>query len=202
MHGVCGLSMEILYMADSFAAGCGRLPSMKMSIDKPTTETEVQSTNHENKSEWLQTRPGERCLIRISAADTNGAYSVVEIVSDHGDGTPIHIHQNEDEHFIIILGGTARIASGEKIFDAAAGTAVTLSKGVPHAWCNLSNSPLRMVVISTPGDIEEILRLIAKGVILTSWPLRRNSAFGMSAQCCPPSLCPPRRYLGCGSRNE
>jgi mannose-6-phosphate isomerase-like protein (cupin superfamily) len=133
-----------------------------MSINKPTTETEVQSTGHENRSEWLQTRPGERCLIRISAADTNGAYSVVEIVSDHGDGTPIHIHQNEDEHFII-LGGTARIASGDKTFDAAAGTAFTLSKGVPHAWYNLSNSPLRMVVISTPGGIEEILRLIAKG---------------------------------------
>ena len=105
---------------------------------------------------------GRALLIRISVADTNGAYSVVEIVSDHGDGTPIHIHQNEDEHFII-LGGTARIASGDKTFAAAAGTAVTLSKSVPHAWCNLSNSPLRMVVISTPGGIEEILRLIAKG---------------------------------------
>ena len=128
----------------------------------PTTESGAQSINHENKSEWLQTRPGERCLIRVSAADTNGVYSLVEIVSDAGDGTPIHIHQNEDEHFII-LEGTARIASGDKTFDAAAGTAVTLSKGIPHAWCNLSNSPLRMVVIASPGGIEEILRLIAKG---------------------------------------
>ena len=63
---------------------------------------------HENRSEWLQTRPGERCSSRIPAADTNGAYSVVEIVSDPCDGTPIHIHQNEHEHFVI-LEGTARI---------------------------------------------------------------------------------------------
>ena len=128
----------------------------------PTTEPEAQSINHEDKSECLQTRPGERCRIRISAADTNGAYSVVEIVSDARDRTPMHIHQNEDEHFII-LEGTARIASGDKTFDAAAGTAVTLSKGVPHAWCNLSGSPLRMAVIASPGGIEEILRLIARG---------------------------------------
>jgi mannose-6-phosphate isomerase-like protein (cupin superfamily) len=74
----------------------------------------------------------------------------------------MHIHQIEDEHFII-LKGTARIASGDKTFDAAAGTAVTLSKGVPHAWCNLSGSPLHMVVIATPAGIKEILPLIAKG---------------------------------------
>jgi mannose-6-phosphate isomerase-like protein (cupin superfamily) len=74
----------------------------------------------------------------------------------------VHIHQNEDEHFVI-LEGTARLVSGDKTFDVAAGTAVTLGKGIPHAWCNPSNSPLRMVVIASPGGCEEILRLIAKG---------------------------------------
>jgi mannose-6-phosphate isomerase-like protein (cupin superfamily) len=128
----------------------------------PTADPEAQSVNHEGESEWLQTRPGERCRIRISAADTNGAYSAVEIVSDAHDGTPVHIHQNEDEHFII-LEGTARIASGDKTFDAVAGTALTLSKGIPHAWCNPSGSPLRMLVIASPGGIEAILPLIAKG---------------------------------------
>ena len=39
---------------------------------------------------WLRTRSGERCLIRLSAADTNGVYSLVEIVSSPGDGTPLH----------------------------------------------------------------------------------------------------------------
>jgi mannose-6-phosphate isomerase-like protein (cupin superfamily) len=134
----------------------------QLNVVTPTTEPEAQSINDKDKSKWLQTRPGERCRIRISAADTTGAYSVVEIVSDARDGTPMHIHQNEDEHFII-LEGTARIASDDKTFDAAAGTAVTLSKGVPHAWCNLSGSPLSMAVIASPGGIEEIFLLIAKG---------------------------------------
>ena len=75
--------------------------------------------------EWLRTRSGERCLIRLSAADTNGVYSLVEIVSSPGDGTPLHVHENEDEH-IIVLQGTACIAYGDKIFDAEAGKVVTL----------------------------------------------------------------------------
>ena len=120
------------------------------------------SITHGDNGEWLQTRPGERCLIRVSAMDTNGAYSVVEILSSPGDGTPLHVHQNEDEH-ILVVEGIARITYGDKTFDAAAGTAVVLAKNIPHAWSNPSSSPLRMAVTCTPGGVEEILRMIALG---------------------------------------
>jgi mannose-6-phosphate isomerase-like protein (cupin superfamily) len=111
---------------------------------------------------WLQTRPGERCNIRVSAEETNGAYSVVEIVSSPGDSTPLHVHRNEDEHFLV-LEGTARILCGDRTVDAIAGTAMTLPRQVPHAWGNPTNSPLRVVVTTTPGGVEGILRLIAGG---------------------------------------
>ena len=113
------------------------------------------------KKEWLETRPGEHCLIRVSARDTHGKYSLVEIVSDPGDATPMHIHEREDEH-IAVLEGTARIAYGDKVFDSQAGDVVTLRKGIPHAWGNRSSAPLRMAVLASPGGVEEILRLIAK----------------------------------------
>jgi mannose-6-phosphate isomerase-like protein (cupin superfamily) len=128
----------------------------------PSIAAEAQSISHESVSEWLRTRPGERCLIRVSAADTDGAYSVVEIVSDPDDGTPIHVHQNEDEHFLI-LEGSARIVYGDKTFDASAGTSITLNRGIPHAWGNRSDCPLRMVVIVSPGGWEEALRLTRRG---------------------------------------
>ena len=112
------------------------------------------------KSGWLETRPGERCLIRVSAKDTHGLYSLVEIVSDPGDGTPVHIHEREDEH-IAVLDGTVRIAYGDKVFDGQAGDVVTLRRGIPHAWGNRSSAPLRMAVLAEPGGVEEILELIA-----------------------------------------
>ena len=120
------------------------------------------STNDVGDGEWLQTRPGEKCCIRVSAAETGGAYSLVEIVSSPGDSTPMHIHRNEDEHFVI-LEGTAHIALGEKTFDAAAGTAISLPRNIPHAWGNASNSPLRILGVCTPGGVEEALRVIARG---------------------------------------
>jgi quercetin dioxygenase-like cupin family protein len=132
-----------------------------------TSSTLLASIQHasirpDGKAEWLQTRPGERCLIHTSAAATGGAFSVVEIISQPGDGTPVHIHRNEDEHFII-LEGTARFLYGEQTFDAAAGTSVSATGNIPHAWCNPFDTPFRMVVIVSPGGCEDGLRVIAKG---------------------------------------
>ena len=118
--------------------------------------------DHNEQTSWLQTRPGERCLIRVPAADTNGAYSLVEIVSEPGDGTPLHVHQNEDEH-LFVLEGTGRFAIGDKIFDAEAGTMVRLPRTIPHAWGNRTSSRLRIAAIAYPGGVEEILRIIAGG---------------------------------------
>jgi mannose-6-phosphate isomerase-like protein (cupin superfamily) len=114
-----------------------------------------------NKVEWLDTRPGEHCLIRVAADETSGLYSVVEIVSDPGDGTPLHVHENEDEH-IFVLQGTARIAYGDEIFDASPGQTAILRKGIPHAWGNRANTRLRLAVLTIPGGVEEVLQLIPK----------------------------------------
>ncbi len=128
-----------------------------------TQSTQLNSSiSQSGDDEWLQTRPGERCLIRTSAAETNGAFSVVEIISQPGDGTPIHVHRNEDEHFII-LEGTARILYGDKTFDAPAGTSVSAIRNIPHAWCNPFDTPFRMVVVVSPGGCEDALRVIATG---------------------------------------
>jgi mannose-6-phosphate isomerase-like protein (cupin superfamily) len=124
------------------------------------SKTESVSTETYTK-EWLETRSGEHCLIRVSAADTSDCYSLVEIVSSPGDGTPMHVHENEDEH-IIVLEGTARIAYGDKIFDAHAGDVASLRKAIPHAWGNRSASRLRIAVLAAPGGIEESLPMIGK----------------------------------------
>lgn len=122
----------------------------------------VHETVDEWAGEWLTTRPGEHCLIRVGAKETKGEFSVVEIVSDPGDGTNVHIHDNEDEH-VVVVEGIARIAYGDRTFDVPAGTSATLTRGIPHAWANISSERLRMVIICTPGGVEELLQIISKG---------------------------------------
>jgi quercetin dioxygenase-like cupin family protein len=109
---------------------------------------------------WMQARPGEHFLIRIPSWVTDGSYSVTEIVSSPGDSTPVHLHQKEDEH-ILVVEGTARVLYGDKIFDAPAGTMVSLLRGIPHAWGNPTGTPIRLMVTARPGGCEEALRLIA-----------------------------------------
>lgn len=111
---------------------------------------------------WLRTRPGEQCLIRVPAAETGGTFSVVEIISDPGDATPLHVHRNEDEYFVV-LEGVATIACGDRVIDAKAGDAIMLPKQIPHAWGNRSDRPLRFVAIVLPGGAEEAMRVIAAG---------------------------------------
>ena len=122
--------------------------------------TEVLPNGHQGNGEWLQITPGERFKIRTSVEETEGAFAMLELVADPRNGAPMHIHKNEDEHFIV-LEGTLHIANGDKTLDAPAGTAVTVRKGVPHAWCNLSETPLRMLLVFSPGHIERLFREVA-----------------------------------------
>ena len=120
-----------------------------------TTSSNQLPISQESKNEWSEITPGERFSIRVSSEETNSVYTMLEIVADHRNGTPMHIHQNEDENFII-LEGTAHLACGDKTVDAPAGTSISVSRGIHHAWCNLSKTPLRMLVLFTPGGIDEM----------------------------------------------
>ena len=76
---------------------------------------------------------GERIAVRVSSLDTNGAYAVVESIAAPGCATPMHLHRNEAEHFVIIA-GSYRIAIGEKMYEAASLIAGAISPASPDAW--------------------------------------------------------------------
>src|SRR5258708_29556342 len=130
---------------------------VNMASSKKLTEVSI---NHQDNGEWLETTPGERFTIRTSARETQGVYTMLEIVADPLNGVPIHIHKNEDEHFLV-LEGTLHIVVGDVTLDIPAGTAVTVNRGDPHAWCNLTEMPVRMLVIFSPGHVEGLFREIA-----------------------------------------
>jgi mannose-6-phosphate isomerase-like protein (cupin superfamily) len=120
------------------------------------------SNGHERENEWSEVIRGERYIIRTSSAETNGAYSMLEVVADPRNGVPMHVHDNVDEHFII-LAGKAIIANGDRRSEVAAGSSITIGRGVPHAWCNPSeDTRAHMLVIFSPGGLEELFRKHAR----------------------------------------
>jgi mannose-6-phosphate isomerase-like protein (cupin superfamily) len=121
--------------------------------------TSSKQTPSDNKSngEWIEVTPGERLNIRVTSDETDGAYTVFEVFADHRNGTPLHVHDDEEERFVI-LEGTGQFANGEQRVELSAGASLIVGKGVPHAWCNLSETPLRMLTIFTPGTIDKMFK--------------------------------------------
>src|SRR5262245_19581585 len=115
--------------------------------------------DHSN-SRWLHTSPGERFKILTPASDTHGAYTLLDVIADPQYGVPMHVHDNENEHFIV-LEGTMRIANDDRTSDVGPDAAITVNKGVPHAWYNLSEVPLRLLVVFSPGNVEGLFREVA-----------------------------------------
>jgi mannose-6-phosphate isomerase-like protein (cupin superfamily) len=121
---------------------------------------EFDAVRNQDDGGWLHATPGERFKIRIASAQTMGAYALIEVVANPHNGAPLHIHSKEEEHFIV-LEGTLDIAVADRRWDALAGTSVTVKRGVPHAWCNPSETPLRMLVVFSPGQIDGLFKAAA-----------------------------------------
>jgi len=115
--------------------------------------------NATDKGPWYEGTAGERIAVRLSSTDTNGAYAIVESVTAPGCSPPMHLHRNEEEHFVV-LAGTYRILIEDKVFDAPVGTSITVSRGSRHSWRNVSNEIGRLLVILTPGGFEKCIQTI------------------------------------------
>lgn len=105
---------------------------------------------------WYIGTSGVRYTVRLSSAQTNGAYAIVETVAPPGCSTPMHIHRNEDERFVVLT-GTYRILIEDKLFHAPIGTSFTVPRGSRHTWRNMSNETGRLLSILAPGGFENCL---------------------------------------------
>jgi quercetin dioxygenase-like cupin family protein len=138
------------------------METSRCTLTDKSVAIDVSEKDGNKGTEWLTARPGERFCIRVPAKATDGAYSVTEIVSSPGDSTPLHVHEKEDE-YVLVLEGTARIVLGEKTLDATAGETIELKRGIPHAWGNPTEQPIRLLMTVTPGGCEEALVIISRG---------------------------------------
>jgi mannose-6-phosphate isomerase-like protein (cupin superfamily) len=94
--------------------------------------------------------------LKASRHSTGGALSVFETTI--AAGSPLHVHDREDECFYI-LDGELSVRCGGDAFDAAADSFVFLPCGRPHPfWA--PGPPARLLLIAVPGGIEDYFREI------------------------------------------
>jgi 3-hydroxybutyryl-CoA dehydrogenase len=87
-------------------------------------------------------------IIRVSAAQTGGTFSLIEVRMVRGCATPLHRHDADDETFIVLHGALALLVADERV-DAGAGDIVHLPGGEVHAW-RVESEEARFLIIATP----------------------------------------------------
>lgn len=96
---------------------------------------------------------GAKVYHRAKSEDTAGAFSVIELVSEPGEGAPVHIHEHEDE-LVHVLEGEIEVTLGDQKMTATAGVLALLPRGIPHGFTNVGSTPSRVLDVILPGKLD------------------------------------------------
>ncbi len=110
----------------------------------------------EGQSVWAF---GDRYTIKVTGAETRGAFALMECLIYPDSFTPPHIHHAEDEMFYI-LEGTLTLWVGGRSVMGEAGTFVVVPKSTIHAFKNETDVNVRALIMLTPAGFEQFFLAI------------------------------------------
>ncbi len=93
----------------------------------------------------------------LTARDTGGQFTHYRISAPAGAGVPLHLHQREDETFLIRAGRVKFTVAGREVI-AAPGDVVFGPRGVAHGWTTEGDAPCEFDVIATPSGMETMFQ--------------------------------------------
>ena len=102
---------------------------------------------------------GDTIRVLAGATDTDGAVTVVEVISPPGGGPPLHTHP-ETEVFVV-RDGELELEVDGAVRRLRAGEAATAPAGTPHTYRNASDAPARFLVAITPAGMERFFAELA-----------------------------------------
>lgn len=106
-------------------------------------------------------RTGAVVNVRVGAAETGGAWSLLESAVPPGaGGPPPHWHAETTETFVILEGALVFTMDGEEV-TAHAGDTVVVPPRTAHSFCNPFNQPCRLLSHVTPGGLEDFFEAAA-----------------------------------------
>jgi mannose-6-phosphate isomerase-like protein (cupin superfamily) len=87
----------------------------------------------------------------LSTQSNNNRLLIANMEMRAGEEPPRHLHEKEDEVFIL-LEGSIKVFRGDEIFEAHAGDLVWLPRMVPHHY-QLLTEKIKAIFLATPGHI-------------------------------------------------
>ena len=107
---------------------------------------------------------GDTYTIVVSGGDTNGAYTMIDMLVPPGGGPGPHRHDFE-EMFTVVEGSIELTFRGATSV-ATAGTTVNIPANAPHSFRNRSAAPARLLCVCAPAGQDEFFLQV--GVRLSS----------------------------------
>ena len=96
--------------------------------------------------------------LRLPAEQAGGVVSAVEVrVAPRRLALP-HRHEREDE-LRLLVGGLVGWRVGDRELLAEPGSVTFLPRKLPHAYWNPGRSPVQLVLVSVPGDVERFFQV-------------------------------------------
>ena len=98
--------------------------------------------------------------IHVSGEETDGRYTLVEILVPEGDMPPLHVHHEEDEVFHVLDGEVTLFLPGEEV-SLGAGETFRAPQGVPHTY-RVESPTARWVVFCAPARFDAFVRAVSE----------------------------------------
>jgi quercetin dioxygenase-like cupin family protein len=121
----------------------------------------------EGEAHWLL---GMLEVVKISGEETGGAYGLLEVTVRAGEGSPWHVHPDEDEWFYV-LEGEFTVYVGEKRLSLTSGSFAFGPKGVPHTFIGETNGAKALIGFQ-PFHFEGFLREVGEPATERALPPR------------------------------
>jgi quercetin dioxygenase-like cupin family protein len=96
---------------------------------------------------------GALSQVRLSGEQTGGAFSLVENLNRRGNGSPVHVHDQEDET-LFVLDGELQVFVGEEEHTAGPGTVAVLPRRLRHAYV-VTSATARFLTLHIPAGFEQ-----------------------------------------------
>ena len=107
-------------------------------------------------SEPIAHRAGEGVPLKADRPEL----SLLEVTFDPGSGVDPHYHKGHSDSFYV-LEGEVEFHVGDEVFVATQGAYVLAPPNVVHWFRNVSDEPVRMLNLHTPGGFAEYRRRLA-----------------------------------------
>lgn len=121
----------------------------------PTNQTDGYVL-HPDEGEAHDFLAGGRLVIKATADQTGGKFAAVEFWGPKGLGSPIHVHSDDDE-FFVVLEGEVRFRLGDEEINVGPRAFVYGPRGVAHGF-TMNSDTARVLLFFGPAGVEEFFR--------------------------------------------